>query len=42
MTKKQKKQHIKRYLKKLGFSAKETFKFMQKFGSDLAYDIVVS
>tara|TARA_Y100000768_G_C23793684_1_gene593807 strand:- start:665 stop:844 length:180 start_codon:yes stop_codon:yes gene_type:complete len=42
MTKKEKNKHVKRFMSKLGYSARETFKFMQKFGSDLAYDIVVS
>ena len=42
MTKKEKNKHVKRFMSKLGYSARETFKFIQKFGSDLAYDIVVS
>ena len=42
MTKKEKNKHVKKFMSKLGYSARETFKFMQKFGSDLAYDIVVS
>jgi len=41
-TKKEKNKHVKKFMSKLGYSARETFKFMQKFGSDLAYDIVVS
>ena len=42
MTKKEKNKHVKKFMSKLGYSARETFKFMQQFGSDLAYDIVVS